>query len=282
MSRKLRWSSADYCKLSKNQQHVFAQEKALRLYKSNAIYSFIPKNACSTMRLSLALYNNCLATTDDFKWIHKNNLTFSADLFSLVTASYTFVILRCPYSRLASVYLDKVVGEETSQKFIDRTFQEVKKSPTNFKSILGKRKPDTTVSELSFHEFVIALHNNRALRNDQHWRPQVEFLVYKDYDDYFCVEEFSKARKALKAKVDLEVVDARGLTLHGTNRFTLVEDSELHKASSLDIRRMMQNGECPSHSSLFNDEIIELVGSMYAEDIKMYKSTFGVNGLLYS
>ena len=69
------------------------------------------------MRLSLAFYNGCVDDTADFGWIHSNNATFRADLASLAGASYTFVILRCPYARLASGYLDKIVaGKPPSNK----------------------------------------------------------------------------------------------------------------------------------------------------------------------
>ncbi|TAL45777.1 MAG: hypothetical protein EPN89_11775, partial [Methylovulum sp.] len=83
-TRPFKYSSASYVNLSKNQQHQFAQGHALRIYNSNSIYSFIPKNACSTMRVSLAIANGCIADTDkldelDFNWIHNNNDTFRAD-----------------------------------------------------------------------------------------------------------------------------------------------------------------------------------------------------------
>ena len=108
--RQLNYTANSYVKLNKNMQHKLAQNHALRIYKSNSIYSFIPKNGCSTMRLSLALANGCISDPKDFEWIHNNSLTFSADLPSLLLADYTFVILRCPFARLASVYLDKIVS----------------------------------------------------------------------------------------------------------------------------------------------------------------------------
>lgn len=282
MSRKLRWTSGEYSKLSLNQQHLFAQKKALRLYNSNAIYSFIPKNACSTMRLSLALHNDCIDDTADFKWIHKNNLTFSADLAALITAAYTFVILRCPYSRLASVYLDKLVGEETNRTYTHRLLKSSSLPSNKLRSIVKKISVSTTAKQLSFYDFVKLLDQNDALRNDQHWRPQIEFLVYKEYDDYFCVENLSEAVKMLKQKADFDIVDARALTLHGTNRFTLVDEGDLFSASIIDIQRMMKSEECPSHASLYNDEIIERVNNLYFKDIELYKSTFGESNLLFS
>ena len=50
--------------LPQNIGHQFAARHALNIYKSSSIYSFIPKCACSTMRLSLAKANGLI---DDVK-----------------------------------------------------------------------------------------------------------------------------------------------------------------------------------------------------------------------
>ena len=86
-----------------------AASHALKIYKTGAIDTFIPKNACSTMRLSVAIANCCIADASGFEWIHNNNDTFRANLEDLIRATYTFVILRDPFVRLASCFLDKIV-----------------------------------------------------------------------------------------------------------------------------------------------------------------------------
>ena len=78
--RVLKYASSNYEPLGKNKKHQFAAAHALNIYSSNTIYSFIPKNACTTMRLSLALENGCIQSIKDFNWIHRNNATFSASL----------------------------------------------------------------------------------------------------------------------------------------------------------------------------------------------------------
>jgi hypothetical protein len=59
-----------------------------------AIYSSIPKNACSTLRFSVALANGCVAEGADVNRIHENNETFKPTLAELVRANYAFVVLR--------------------------------------------------------------------------------------------------------------------------------------------------------------------------------------------
>ena len=278
MSRKLRYSSSSYNNLLQdNDRHRFAQKKALRLYKSNAIYTFIPKNACSTMRLSLAFYNGCIDRIEDVTWIHRNNSTFQANLASLCSADYTFVILRCPFSRLASVYLDKIVGLKLTHKLYRN------RQKRNLLKLINKFLFDRIrfdLRSMSFYNFVRILNDN-ALRFDPHWRPQVDFLVYKDYDDYFCAEEFSIVVKTLKSKLDLDIRDARKLTLHGTDHLKKIEDKNFSTLPASTIRQMKENGEYPSYKSLYNDESIELVKTMYSQDIDIYNSIFGNSNLLF-
>lgn len=50
--------------LGQNQLHKHAADFALTHFASRAVYSFIPKNACSTMRVSLAIANGCIAGSE--------------------------------------------------------------------------------------------------------------------------------------------------------------------------------------------------------------------------
>jgi Sulfotransferase family len=283
MIRNFRYSSVLKTKLLDNEIHGFAQQNALRLYRSDAIYTFIPKNACSTMRLSLAFYNGCVDNISDFDWIHLNNSTFQADLASLACASYTFVILRCPYSRLASVYLDKIVDSLPDDRHLYSQLRG--ENPYKKSKILNKisvKKRNKFIDSLSFYDFVMSLRQNCIRKGNTHWRPQVDFLVYEDYDDWFCVEEFSKAVAILKNKINLNVVDARQLTLHGTGHLKKIQDDKFSNVSSSAIREIKKNGECPSQFSLYNDELIEMVNAIYSEDIDIYKTVFGAKNLMFS
>lgn len=113
MVNKLKMARISHERLEDNEAHQFAARHALKLHSrcdGVTIYTFIPKNACTTLRYSLAIANGCIQGPQDFDWIHKNNWVFSANTSELVSASRSFVVLRCPFSRLASFYLDKVVS----------------------------------------------------------------------------------------------------------------------------------------------------------------------------
>ncbi len=262
--RKLNFSAVVYSSLSNNDAHQFAMEHALRIYRSHAIYTFIPKNACSTMRLSLAIENGCIEDPSDYRWIHENNRTFNPDLASLVTASYTFVILRCPFSRLASVYIDKIVGREPAG--------------IKFAAMLGNL---VDIREITFNSFITAMQDPAYRKGNVHWRPQNDFLVYKQYDDYFCVEEFITAITRIKHKTNMQIYDARGLTGHGMDKLNLSDYGDYSNIPAHNIQKMKMSGKSPSPRCLYNEKLISIVANTYKEDIALYEKHFGRKNLLF-
>lgn len=264
MNRTFRYSASNNNALAQNPKHKFASQHALNIYQADAIYSFIPKNACSTMRTTLAYANGCISDTADFNWIHKNNHTFSANLREMLKATYTFTVLRCPFSRLASSYLDKIVSRNTvAWGYVD----------------LCERKID--IEDITFESFVKSIKTPRIRAGNIHWRPQVDFLVYKNYDDYFSVENFPKAVQTLKEKIGLEVIDARGLTNHGVDNYSLVDSDDFSSVKPIEFLKMKETGQFPAPRALYNDELINIVKSAYKDDIALYKDVIGTDGMMF-
>ncbi len=266
MNRSFKYAnSSQQSLLKRNGKHNFAMGHALRIYQTNAIYSFIPKNACSTLRLSLAIANGCIQKAKEFNWIHHNNDTFSADLASAQTAAYTFVVLRCPYARLASAYLDKIVGHyPDAWQLYDLT----------------QRRRE--VSTMTFEFFIRQLRQKNIREANIHWRPQVDFLLYNHYDDYFCLEDFANVPDLLQQKIQLSIVDARPLTRHGLSEFAqLGTQGEYARHSTLQIMCLKQAGQCPSPLSLYTDELAAIVKTHYNDDIALYQSLFGAEKLMF-
>lgn len=251
--------------VGRNKAHKFAMSHSMMLYSKNALYSFIPKNACSTLRLSVAIENGFVEDADHGHWIHANNHTFNARLGEAIKADYTFVILRCPFRRLASVFLDKFVAKEPDA--------------WQYRSLMDY---SVKLDELSFREFVLSLQEVDLLEENIHWREQGAFLIYQEYSDYFSLEQLPKAIKTLKQKLDFNVVDARSLTNHGTGHYEALNDKSYADTAAFDIALMKRNGQCPSHESMYDKELIEVVKSLYEEDIDLYTEKFGKRDLLFS
>ena len=244
--------------LARNSSHMYAHRHAMRIFESNSIYTMIPKNACSTLRLSIGVANGVLHGPADIEWIHLNNTTFAASLANLMLARFTFVVLRCPYARLASCFLDKFVGNSPET--------------AKYGQALGEQ---VAIEEMSFRDFCLSLGEGNMLTANIHWAPQVNFLVYESYDAYYCVERFGDAVIALPERAGLYIVDARPITHHGLDRFRhrpLAEDYS--DATVMDLRRLRELGECPEPASLYDAKIISIVQGLYAEDLALYNEKF--------
>ena len=250
--------------LPQNGPHQFAARHALVHYASGAVYSFIPKNACTALRYSLAIANGLIEGEEDFAWIHANNGVCLAQVRDLAVAPYSFVVLRCPYSRLASVFLDKFVALEPPSWAMRRALNDTYE-PT----------------ELTFRDFVGHLRATSVRNADIHWRPQVEFLVYEDYSDWFAMEDFAAATARIEERTGMHVHDTRALARHGTDRFTLTGEIEFADTPVREIARMQRNGRSPTHAALYDADLVKAVSRIYASDIELYVSHFGRDGLLF-
>lgn len=266
MSRTFRYTSATYQSFRVNPQHQLAVRHAMLLFRSKTIYSFIPKNACSTLRLTLAIENGFIQKPSDFNWIHQNNDAFGADLPALATAPYTFVVLRCPFARIASAFLDKIVGHTVEAW---QMYEAIKRS--------------REISSFTFDFFVRQLAAPAIRNSNIHWRPQVDFLLYHEYDDYFCLEQFEVAVQTLHQKIGVTVVDARQLSSHGLDRYETIDDgSSFTHASALEIMNLKAAGKCPSLISLYSPELVAIVRNCYQQDFDLYLRQFGADHLLFA
>lgn len=250
--------------LGQNGDHRFAAEMALVHYPSRSVFSFIPKNACSTLRVSLAMAHGCIADpVTDWSWIHANNQTFRASLADLVTAPFTFVILRCPHARLASAFLDKIVSRNVEFWTLHRAERE-SFSPT----------------DLTFRQFVQLIAKPGNLRLDLHWRPQVDFLVYEEYDAWYAMERLDSALEEISARTGMQMIDARPLTRHGT-----AGQAQVGLAADLpvaELERMKAEGRLPRQADLYDAALRAQVAQLYRADLALYTARLGAGGLTFA
>ena len=242
--------------VGENTLHNWSSNYALSIYQINSVYTFIPKNACSTLRFSIAIANGFIKDIKDIQWIHNNNATFRSSQREASLASYTFVVLRCPYTRIASCFLDKIVDEVIS-----------------FNDEMGNKV------SLNFYEFLLHINSQQPFERDQHWRNQSDFLHYEKYDEYFSLELFSEAITSLAAH-GLVVYDTRESIKHGISNFNKV-DGDFSKMKAEEIKKMKEEGATPNYKSMFSKVEIDLVNEIYKDDMNLYKSHFGKSKLLF-
>jgi hypothetical protein len=147
-----------------------------------------------------------------------------------------------------------------------------------FANIIGNRYGSEGIT---FDTFVRAMKNPVIRDANPHWRPQRDFLVYKQYDDYFCLEEFDKAIPRILEKIGMPIYDARRVTGHGLDKLELIDQGNHGGLRASEILSMKLKGKCPSPRSLYNDELVAIVGEVFAEDIEVYARHFDRKGLLF-
>tara|TARA_B110000263_G_scaffold25722_1_gene19668 strand:- start:167 stop:943 length:777 start_codon:yes stop_codon:yes gene_type:complete len=254
--RLLKNARLKHSEVSENKLYNFSSNYALSIYPINAVCTFIPKNACSTLRFSIAIANGFIRDINDVQWIHNNNGAFRSTQREASLASYTFVVLRCPYTRVASCFLDKIVDEIIF-----------------FNDEIGNKV------NFNFHEFLLQIKSQQRSERDQHWRNQSDFLHYEKYDKYFSLELFSEAIASLGTH-GLKVHDTRESINHNLSSLKAV-DGDFSKMKAVEIKKMKEEGLTPNYKSMFSASEIELVNDIYIDDINLYKSHFGENDLLF-
>ena len=269
----LNFASDQNCLLGRNAAYGFARDHAFAFYRQKSLYTFIPKNACSTLRFSLAVANGHLPPDGDVDWIHANNPTFVASQEFIATCAHSFVVLRCPFRRLASCYLDKIVGGERHLRNL------LPPLTRGFHRARGRAALARRVQALSFADFLRHVAGQAPDEMDSHWRPQVDFLLLRDYDDYLALEQFGQARDRL-AQRGIEVLDTRDRLGHDTSALRRVTGG-FARVPGTEIARMKAAGEVPDPAGLYDDETISLVRRVYRRDIALYRERFGPAGMLF-
>ena len=245
--------------IAQNPSFQFAQRHALSIYSSNSIYSFIPKNGCTTLRASLATENGFITDIKkQINWLHNNSYTFSGSLKELVCADYTFTVLRCPYGRLVSLFLDK---------FVDKT----PIAWTFYRSSNNKFEPD----DISFSDFINYLTQHPAVLGAEiHWRKQSDFLIYEEYDDYFDFSDFKNIKKTLKKKINLELIDTRDITNHGREKYHVIDNINHSETSVITLKQLKEQGSLPSLESMYTKELRKKVQQLYQQDFSIREKIF--------
>lgn len=260
MNNKIRnfcFSNKSNANIAQNGAFQFAQRHALSLYRQNAIYSFIPKNGCTTLRASLAVANGFLLVEEvkkNINWVHNNTYTSSSSLKDLACADYTFTVLRNPYSRLVSLFLDK---------FVDKT-------PVAW-NFYRQSNNIFDLDKITFFDFVDFLYRTpSAVQADIHWRRQEDFLIYKNYDDYFNFEDFQVIEDTLNAKLKLELIDTRQITKHGRDQHRAISTQDFSKTPVDELKLLKQKGHIPDVDSMLSSSIKPMIDKIYQADFKLY------------
>lgn len=177
---------------------AFPWRYELAFPSSRMRYTYIPKNGCSTLKLSLGRHEGWLSEGDDPHAISARNR-----LRGQILTRHTevrFVVLRDPLQRLASAFLDRFSKpiDHATDSLVDQ----------------GLLRAGQQLGDVTFSQFVEFLREVPPSRMDPHWRPQVDFM-HGEYTHYFHFERFDRCLAMLEQRR----IPLRQHRPHATSRF---------------------------------------------------------------
>ena len=255
-NRQLKKTEGCNKKLVHNEEHNFALSHTIIHFKSNTICTWIPKNGCSNIRYSVAHANGAISGLRDLGWIHDNNDCFNATTNEVLQADYTFVILRNPFKRLLSFFLDKLCHPNTYK---------------TDKSNLHSQKLFKFDVNMSYSDFINFIWENpMSIYDDEHTRPQSDFIIYRQYDDYFAFEKFKETEQSLREKIGLDLVDVRDSNSIFTSKNCETSQEITYTKKASEIKNLLDLQKKPTYKNMYNSELIKKVSTLYLQDVLLY------------
>ena len=227
----------------------FALDHTLLFWNENISYTYIPKNACSSLRLTIAIANGLISSKNEHKFIHLNNDTFVPSLKDAFTSTSSFVVLRDPVERVQSVFIDKFLSKENA-------------------AMIFCQHQKILIDDLTFKEFCTRLCTDiNCLYLNPHWIPQNKFLLFKkeSYTKIFNFNQLTDLNDWLK-ELNVKFEDARPLTQHGTDTFERKAISGAHNKTIKELAELKKQGIIPAKKDMIDEEIIRLIKNAYSDD----------------
>jgi hypothetical protein len=270
------------------ERNRFAREHTITIRPSRAVCTYIPKNACSTLRYSILRANGVNPDPGSPAFHDLDVSAFRSTPEEIASAPYTFIILRCPYRRLVSMFVDKMLGSGRGLSILlahDR-LGSLAKWPhllylaEKFIRHSGMHAP-ARQHDICFRDVVKFLEIPGVLDLDHHWRPQEDFLIYESYDDIFRVENLQPVKDLLLDRIDFSLHDARALTRHGTEGANRELEGFFGDKPISVLAEMKRKGLVPAFRNFYDEDIRSRVARIYAGDIEIYGRLFGASELMF-
>lgn len=217
------------------------------------IYFSIPKNACSTIKVLLrSLFEDINKIRTDVHDRQNSLLLRPCDigyenfLKMLEDSSvFKFTVVRNPYSRILSAYLDK---------FIKLPKYDVEGYQIFLSQLVGGKEIDEYTSNISFLSFLKLINEKQPYGMNEHWRPQViqGMIDLIDYDKIYRFESLETSLNDL-----VEKLKARG---YWTEEKTLQISEFTFKPHSTKAEQLVE--------SYYTKECLSIFNKVYQEDIR--------------
>ena len=254
---------------------TWAQKRLIVNHEYRFIYCAIPKNASSSLMKAIVslrnskrkekLLNSSRDTIRNYVELNYSLASYTyAEANKIINSDYfKFVIVRNPWARLVSTYLNLFVRFHEHERPTDLVRDSVK-------YISGEDLKDRDSINITFKQLIDYLCATEDRYLDQHCIPQYLFLG--GVNNYFLarMENLSEDLQYIENKLNLS------LELPKLNKTEYSDSSNSQqnfaKISASELRNWKTN--LPDYKQFYTPELIYLVSQRYAQDIELFGYNF--------
>lgn len=240
--------------------------------KLRIAYNYIPKNGCSTVKATLGAAEDprhFATVSDDLDAIHDEMSDRFSEPPPCLDRSWTrLLVVRDPYERLISAYLQKVVRPRTQSR---------KEMVKEIARVNGRELE--AQESVSFLEFVRWFVEQPVELTDAHWAPQSTMLRFDTYHHVLRTDSLADGWRS--AGLD-KIAPLREWRVHATKN---------DRATELPLKQPLYDtpghflwgyrrttGQWPPRICFYNAEALELVRRYYRDDYVLLELV-GLGGL---
>ena len=233
-----------------------------------AVYCSIPKNACTLFKTMMVKHSDL---KNAYETSGENIHTFLSQRMKNVSALhllncldseeyFKFVIIRNPFDRIVSAYLDKFAKHKFPEPFV----QEVISSVRRFLCL----EPSTEMS-ITFEQFVDYVAYTPDNKLNDHWRPQTNFLASVRFDFVGQFEFMDASIEFLEQKFNIEIFE--DVATHATQYHCFENHQDFHRLYPHQLRSLVG---MPDSSSIYTKELNRRVCLRFLRDVMFIKKNF--------
>ena len=124
---------------------------------------------------------------------------------------------------------------------------------------------------MTFEMFINMIWENpKIIYRDIHTTPQIDFLLFNEYDKYIPLENLSENIKDLELQSKIKFFDTRKYALNTTFDFKLISDKYYGDQKVRNLRELKSENILPNHAMMYNAETAYKCLSIYLSDVFLY------------
>ncbi|WP_405571451.1 sulfotransferase family 2 domain-containing protein [Winogradskyella sp. Asnod2-B02-A] len=178
------------------------------------------------------------------------------------TSFYKIAVVRNPYERLVSGYVDKFCGEDIHRSWVQHVLEEIglKDSEGNY--------------QITFSLFVDYLLRHDLIDVNAHWRHQTYNLKGVELNEVIYLKDMSSRLPELSKKLGFEtkinVAKSRQSNSYAKHEST-AELKDVYDITNTELMAFKKaNGNFPKKESFYNDELKLKVRTIYKDDFEAF------------